>query len=179
MGRDDERRIDEGDTELIIVAQGQTLRTDVIKAKIEKQQLCPLCGICGVKDETVAHLLCGCSKMAQMQYKHRHGNVYRIVHWAIAKQNGLDVAEKWYEHKPEPVIENATEFLGLAGMKGGGGGGRIQKPPSKCCCHGNIRPHNQNSATSPNCQINLRKSPVIWKHQRPLSPSPPPPPQAE
>ena len=25
------------------------------------------------------------------------------------------------------------------------------------------RPHNQNSTTSSNCQINLRKSPMIWK----------------
>ena len=31
---------------------------------------------------------------------------------SIAKQHGLDVAEKWYEHKPEPVIETATiKFL--------------------------------------------------------------------
>ena len=27
---------------------------------------------------------------------------------SIAKQYGLDVAEKWYEHKPESVIETAT-----------------------------------------------------------------------
>ena len=45
--------------------------------------------------------------MAQIQYKHRH-DVGRIVHWAIAKQRGLDVEEKWYEHKLEPAIENAT-----------------------------------------------------------------------
>ena len=64
--------------------------------------------MCGVKDEMVGHLLCECSKMAQIQYKHRHDNVARIVHWAIAKQRGLDVEEKWYEHKPEPVIENAN-----------------------------------------------------------------------
>ena len=30
------------------------------------------------------------------------------MHWSIAKQYGLDVAEKWYEHKPKPVIETAT-----------------------------------------------------------------------
>ena len=35
--------------------------------------------------------------------------------------------------------------------------------PLKCCCHGNIRPHNLNSTTSLNCQINLRRSPMIWK----------------
>ena len=93
---------------LIIAAQDQALRTNAFKAKIEKQQLSPLCRMCGVKDETVGHLLCECSKMAQIQYKHRHDNVARIVHWAIAKQRGLEVEEKWYEHKPEPVIENAN-----------------------------------------------------------------------
>ena len=31
-----------------------------------------------------------------------------IVHWTIAKQRGLEVEEKWYKHKPEPVIENAN-----------------------------------------------------------------------
>ena len=41
--------------------------------------------------------------------------------------------------------------------------------PSKYCCHGNIRPHNQNSTTSSNCQINLRKNPMIWKDYLKLS----------
>ncbi|XP_048590562.1 uncharacterized protein LOC125573819 [Nematostella vectensis] len=61
--------------------------------------------MCGLKDETVNHLLCECSKMAQSQYKHRHDNVARIVHWAIAKEHGFEVKEKWYEHELLPVIE--------------------------------------------------------------------------
>ena len=44
--------------------------------------------------------------MAQLQYKHRHDNVARIVHWEIAKQHGLDVKDKWYKQKPEPVTKN-------------------------------------------------------------------------
>ncbi len=50
---------------------------------------------------------CECSKMALLQYKHRHDNVARIVHWEIAKQHGLDVKDKRYEQKPEPVTKNA------------------------------------------------------------------------
>ena len=57
---------------LITAAQDEALRTNVIKSKIKKQQLSPLCRMCGVKDETVGHLpghlLCECRKMAQMQY---------------------------------------------------------------------------------------------------------------
>ena len=71
---------------LVTAAQDQSLRTNVIKAKIEKQQLSPLCIMCGVKDETVGHLLCECSKMEQKQYKHRHDNVARIVHCTINRE---------------------------------------------------------------------------------------------
>ena len=46
---------------------------------------------------------------------------------------------------------------------------QISTCPSKCCCHGNIRPHNQNSTTSPNCQENLRKIFMIWKDYLKLS----------
>ena len=41
---------------LIIAAQDQALRTNAFKAKIEKQQLSPLCRMCGLKDESVGHL---------------------------------------------------------------------------------------------------------------------------
>ncbi len=54
-----------------------------------------------------SHLLRECSKMAQLQYKHRHENVARIAHWEIAKQHRLDVKGKWYKHMLEPVTENA------------------------------------------------------------------------
>ena len=29
-----------------------------------------------------------------------------MIHWNIAHSYGLDVSNKWYEHKPEGVIEN-------------------------------------------------------------------------
>ncbi|XP_048578959.1 uncharacterized protein LOC125560711 [Nematostella vectensis] len=90
---------------LITAAQDRALRTNAVKAKTEKQQISPLCRMCGLKDETVNHLLCECSKMAQSQYKHRHGNMVSIVHWAIAKELGFEVKEKWYEHELLPVIE--------------------------------------------------------------------------
>ena len=89
---------------LITTAQDQALRTNAIKARIEKQDLSPLCRMCGAKDETTHHLVCECSKLAQIEYKQRHDNVDRIVHWNLAKLHRLDVAEKWYDHKPEGVL---------------------------------------------------------------------------
>ncbi|XP_068709115.1 uncharacterized protein [Montipora foliosa] len=62
--------------------------------------------MCGEKDESMGHLVGECSKLAQTEYKHRHDNVARMIHWNIAHSYGLDVSNKWYEHKPEWVIEN-------------------------------------------------------------------------
>ena len=52
------------------------------------------------------HLVCGCEKLAQKEYKRRHDNVAKKVHWDFCKKNGLEHAEKWYEHVPEGVVEN-------------------------------------------------------------------------
>ena len=86
---------------MITASQDQALRTNAIKAKVEKQNLSPLCRMCGEKDESMGHLVGECSKIAQAEYKHRHDNVARMFHWNIAHSYGLDVSSKWYEHKLE------------------------------------------------------------------------------
>ena len=88
---------------MITAAQDQALRTNAIKAKVEKQNLSPLCRMCGEKDESMGHLVGEFSKLAQTEYKHRHDNVARMIHWNIAHSYGLDVSNKWYEHKPDHV----------------------------------------------------------------------------
>ena len=69
---------------VITAAQDQALRSNAIKAKVEKQNLFPLCRMCGEKDESMGHLVGECSKLAQAEYKHRHDNVPRMIHWNIA-----------------------------------------------------------------------------------------------
>ena len=44
--------------------------------------------------------------MAQKEYKRRHDNVAKEVHWDICKKNRLEHSEKWYEHVLEGVVEN-------------------------------------------------------------------------
>ena len=44
--------------------------------------------------------------MAQKEYKRRHDNVAKKVHWNFCKKNELENTEKWYEHVPERVVEN-------------------------------------------------------------------------
>ena len=60
------------ETELLIMAaQEQAIRTNVIKARIDRTQKESKCRMCGRADETINHLLSECSKMAQKEYK-RH-----------------------------------------------------------------------------------------------------------
>ena len=52
------------------------------------------------------HITSGCEKLTQKEYKRRHDNVAKKVHWDICKNNGLEYSEKWYEHAPEGAVEN-------------------------------------------------------------------------
>ena len=52
------------------------------------------------------HLVRGCEKLAQKEYKRQHDNVAKKVHWDLCKKNGLEHTEKWYGHVPEGVVEN-------------------------------------------------------------------------
>ena len=44
--------------------------------------------------------------MAQKEYKSRHDTVAKKIHWDLCKKNGLEHAERWYEHVSEGAIEN-------------------------------------------------------------------------
>ena len=86
---------------LLMAAQDQALRTNLIKAKIDKNHDDPKEG-----DESVTHIISQCKKLAQKEYKTRRDNVAKAVHWELCKKNGLEHAGKWYEHVPESVMEN-------------------------------------------------------------------------
>ena len=60
---------------LIFVAQEQALRTNAIKAGIDKQNISPACRMCGYASEGVTHITSTCQKLAQTRYKRRHDKV--------------------------------------------------------------------------------------------------------
>lgn len=91
---------------MITVAQDQALRTNAVKAKIDKTRVDSKCRMCLNADETVGHVVCECSKLAQRDYKARHDSVAKAVHWNLCKKFDLECKEKWYEHEPEKVIES-------------------------------------------------------------------------
>ena len=91
---------------LIFAAQDQALRTNAVKARIENENVSSKCRMCGSDDETVQHILCSCSKLAQTEYKKRHDVVGRVVHWELCKEYGVECSDKWYEHSLKSIEEN-------------------------------------------------------------------------
>ena len=40
------------------------------------------------------------------EYKQRHDNVSRNIHWHLCENNGIECEDKWWKHQPKPVEEN-------------------------------------------------------------------------
>ena len=91
---------------MILAAQGQALRTNYVKFRIDHSCVSPKFRMCGDKDETVWHVIGECSKLAGTEYKRRHDNVARIIHRELCIKYGFSTAEQWYEHNPEKVLES-------------------------------------------------------------------------
>ena len=91
---------------MITAAQDQSLRTNIMKARIEKANVSPMCRMCNKAEETVFHIVSECSKMAQTEYKGRHDKLAKVIHWDLCKKYGVKVLAKWYDHVPEKVVEN-------------------------------------------------------------------------
>ena len=96
---------------LIIAAQDNAIRTNYVKAKIDRTQQNSKCRMCGERDETVNHIISECSKLAQREYKTRHDWVGKVIHWELCKKLNFHHATKWYTHKPESVLENDTHKI--------------------------------------------------------------------
>ena len=45
--------------------------------------------MCGEKGESVCHLVSECKKLARKEYKRRHDNVARIIHWKLCELHSL------------------------------------------------------------------------------------------
>ena len=58
---------------LIMAAQEQAIRTNNIKAKIDKIQENSKCRVSRKAEESVNHVLSECSKLSQKEYKRRQG----------------------------------------------------------------------------------------------------------
>ena len=89
---------------LIVTAQNQSIRINLVKTKIEKSQGDSLCRVYRKVDESIDHIVSGCSKLAQKEHKRRHDNLGKIVHWKLARKCNFEAGDKWYKHEPERVL---------------------------------------------------------------------------
>ena len=79
---------------MILAAQEQALRTNLIKHSIDKTSETPLCRLCGYSTETVR------------EYTKRHDKVALRVHWEMCRKYGTEFTDKWFDHKPLGVKSN-------------------------------------------------------------------------
>ena len=64
------------------------------------------CKMCEKAEESVNHVLSECSKLAQKEYKCRPDWFGTKIPWKICRKYGIEVKEKWHEHKLEEPMEN-------------------------------------------------------------------------
>ena len=50
--------------------------------------------MCRKVDESIDHIDSGCSKLAQKEYKRRHDNLGKIVHWKLARKCNFEAGGK-------------------------------------------------------------------------------------
>ena len=57
---------------LLIAAQKNAIRTNYIKAKIDKMQQNSKCRLCGDRDEMINHIISECSNLVQKEFKTKY-----------------------------------------------------------------------------------------------------------
>ena len=96
---------------LLIAAQKNAIRTNYIKARIDKTKQNRKCWLCGDRDETINHIISECTKLAQKEHKSGHDRVGKVIHWEMCKKFQFDHTNKWYMHNSASVLENDTHKL--------------------------------------------------------------------
>ena len=59
---------------MIVAAQNQSIRTNLVKEKTDKSQKDTLYRLCKKANESIDHVVSGCSKLPQKEYRKRHFN---------------------------------------------------------------------------------------------------------
>ena len=102
-----------GETEsLLIEARNNAIRTNYVKAKIDKTQQYSKCRLCNDRDETIKYIISEYSKLAQKEYKTWHDWVGKVIQWELCKNLKFDHSARWYMHKPSWRMRR-TKFSGI------------------------------------------------------------------
>ena len=85
------------------------LRTNYryVQFNIDKSVESPLSRLCSQKgwNNNISHFISKCKYLAKKQYKRRHGNIARLVHWMLCGKDDLSRSEKWHHHQLHGVVE--------------------------------------------------------------------------
>ena len=96
---------------LPIALQNNAIRTNHIKARIDKTQQNSRFRLYGERDDIINHILSECSKLARKEYKTRHDWVSMLIHWELCKKLKFDYTNKWYMYNAESVLVNEIHKL--------------------------------------------------------------------
>ena len=91
---------------VLIEAQNSTIRTNHIKARIDKSQQHSKCRSWGDRGETINRIISECSKLALKEYKTRRDWVGKVIYWDKCKKFKFDHTNQWYHWAS--VLENDT-----------------------------------------------------------------------
>ena len=89
----------------LCAAQKQAISKNYVNHYIIKTSENSLCRLCGKKGESVQHLVSGCKKLAQGDYKRQLENTAKKINWDLCKKDGLEPTKMWFEHVPEGAVE--------------------------------------------------------------------------
>ena len=70
------------------------MKTNLVKAKIDKSQKETLRRLCKKADESIDYVVSGCSKLSQKKHKRRHDNLGKIVFWKLARKRNFEPGDK-------------------------------------------------------------------------------------
>ena len=96
-----------GDLKVYYCSSRLFLKTNYYRQKILKDGTDPLCIICTKQQETIDHLVSGCSELPKKEYTQRHNKIAAYVHWGICKHYGIEVNDKYYERNPKTIKNSA------------------------------------------------------------------------
>ena len=71
---------------LLMVTQNSAIKTNHIKARIDKTQQNSKCRLCSDREEIINLIISECSKLAQEEYKARHDWVGKVIHSEMCKK---------------------------------------------------------------------------------------------
>ena len=109
----------------LVFSVNQAIRQQLVntktyqKGKLKYQIENITCRMCNVEQETVPHIMCGCSSIAQSTYKSRHDKMLRPLYHFILNKYGFEESEinkSWYQQSlPQPVWRiKKRKFIGIS-----------------------------------------------------------------